>query len=85
MASQGKVGSEGKAKVLNVRVKLLNSACLLQNWCTPVLLQNWCTPVQVFIEGDSQRDLLVDIRGEPALIHPHNNGTAHVYCLRLLV
>ena len=69
MASQGKAGSEGKAKVLNVCVKLLNSACLLQNWCTPV---------QVFIEGDSQGDLLVDIRGEPALIHPHNNGTAHV-------
>ena len=30
------------------------------------------------VEGDSKGDLLADIRGEPALIHPDENGTARV-------
>ena len=50
-----------KAKVPTVRVKLLNSACLLPNWCTPV---------QLVVEGDSERDLFADIRGEPACPDP---------------
>ena len=59
--SQGKAASEGKAKVPTVRVKWLNPACLLANRCTPV---------QLFVEGNSEEDLLVDIKGEPALMHP---------------
>ena len=58
-----------EAKVPTVRVKLLNSARLLPNHCTPV---------QVSVEGGSQGGLLVDIRGEPTLIHPDEDGTAHV-------
>ena len=68
-ASQSKTDEEDKAKVPTVRVKLLNSACLLPNRCTPV---------QVVVEGDSEGDLLADIRGETALIHLDENGTAHI-------
>ena len=52
-ASQSKTDEEDKAKVPTVRVKLLNSACLLPNCCTPV---------QVVVESDSKGDLLADIR-----------------------
>ena len=34
--------------------------------------------MQVFVEGDSEGDFIVDIRGEPALIQPDENGIAHV-------
>ena len=66
-ASQSKTDEEDKAKVPTVHVKLLNSACLLPNQCTPV---------QVVVEDDSEGDLLADIRDEPALIYPDENGTA---------
>ena len=60
--SQSKTDEEDRAKVPTVRVKLLNSACLLPNQCTPV---------QVVVEGGSKGDLLANIRGEPALTHPN--------------
>ena len=41
-------------------------------------MPNRCTPVEVFVKDDSEGDLLVDIRGEPALIHHDENGTAHI-------
>ena len=65
-----KTPGKEEAKVPMVRVKLLSSTRLLPNRCTPV---------RVAIEGDSHGDLLVDIRGEPALIHPDQNGTANVF------
>ena len=68
-ASQSKTDEENKAKVPTVRAKLLNSACLLTNWCTPV---------QVVLVGGSKGDLLADIRGEPALIQHDENGTARI-------
>ena len=41
-----------------------------------------CAVVQ---QGGSEGDLLADIRDEPALIHPNENGTSFVlYCASLL-
>ena len=67
--SEDKPRETKDGKVPTIRVKLLNSARLLPNRSTTVA---------VCVEGDRGGDLLVDVGGEPALIHPDEEGTAYV-------